>query len=437
MFKNESNCARLRHRRAGRAILRAAAIAAVGMVSWLTNAAAQNFTDTLRLDDAVALAVAGNDMLRAARLGADVAAERVPRAGAWMNPQLTLALRNRPIGDFGTDERMTMNVVEVGQQIPWPGKLGYTKERAGLLAEASLFEADELRLQLAARVKAAYFQIAFTDRAITIMEGTRELLRGFHEVSSTRYAVGAGLQQDVLQAQVAVAQMTEDITVMRQNRVAMAARLNALLGRSPTVPIPGLELPRTLDELAGVEALMSEAAAGRPALAAVRVRTEAAEAGYRAARRALYPDFMLRVAYGQRPQFDDMVTLMVGVSVPIFASSRQLPLRREMLAMQAMEEARERDLYNETFARVTELRAEAERARALSVLYANAVLPQARAAVESALSAYRVGRVDYSTLVQNEMTVNRYEIESVRLTADYHRALAELEALVGHGPQEK
>ncbi len=35
------------------------------------------------------------------------------------------------------------------------------------------------------------------------------------------------------------------------------------------------------------------------------------------------------------------------------------------------------------------------------------------------------------TLVQNEMTVNRYEIESVRLTAEYHRAVAQIEALIG------
>jgi hypothetical protein len=35
------------------------------------------------------------------------------------------------------------------------------------------------------------------------------------------------------------------------------------------------------------------------------------------------------------------------------------------------------------------------------------------------------------TLVTNQMTVNRYEIESVRLAADYHNALARLEALVG------
>lgn len=99
--------------------------------------------------------------------------------------------------------------------------------------------------------------------------------------------------------------------------------------------------------------------------------------------------------------------------------------------MQSMEEARELDLYNETFAELTELRAQAERARNLSRLYASSVLPQARSAVESSLSAYQVGEVDYMTLVANEMTVNRYQIENVRLTAEYHQAVAQVEALVG------
>lgn len=98
--------------------------------------------------------------------------------------------------------------------------------------------------------------------------------------------------------------------------------------------------------------------------------------------------------------------------------------------MQASEEAMELDLYNETFARLAELRADAERARNLSHLYATAVLPQARAAVDAALSAYRVGSVDYMTLVESEMTVNRYEVESVRLAAQFRQAIAEIEALV-------
>lgn len=225
--------------------------------------------------------------------------------------------------------------------------------------------------------------------------------------------------------------MSEEITVMEQERVATAARFNALLGRDAGIEVPALELPAPGGAPPSLEALIAMAERQRPALQAARQHVLAAEAGYREARRELYPDFMLSVEYGQRPQYEDMVTIMLGVSLPLFAGSRQLPMRDEMRAMQAMEEAEERDLYNETYARLAELRAQAERARNLSALYASAVLPQARAAVESALSAYRVGRVDYMTLVNNEMTVNRYEIESVRLAAEYRQAVAGIEALIG------
>jgi outer membrane protein TolC len=387
--------------------------------------------DTLRLADALTEAREANPMLQAARLRADVTQERVPQAGALPDMQLSFGLMNRPIDDFGTDQAMTMNTFQVMQRFPWPGKLGFAEERARHLAQAASFDAEEAAVTLLSRVKGVYYQLAYMDRALDIMNETRELLRNFLQVSSAMYAVGTGLQQDVLQAQVAVAQMTENITVVEQNRLAMAARLNALLGREATVQVGALELPPAGEDLASVEQMMDQAVEQRPALRAAHERSQAAEAGYRAARRALYPDFTLTVGYGQRPQFDDLATVMLGVSVPLWAGSRQLPLRREMKAMQSMEEARELGVYNETFARLAELRAQAERARNLGGLYTTAVLPQAHASVESALSAYRVGSVDYMTLVENEMTVNRYEIETVRLAAEYHRAVAEIDALIG------
>ncbi len=386
--------------------------------------------DTLRLVDALTIAREANPGLQAARLRAVAAFERVPQAGAVPDPQLSFALMNRPITNFGTDEPMTMNQIQLGQMVPWPGKLRFAKARARRLADALALDADETELGLVASVKSVYYQLAYMDRALDIMVETRDLLRDFLRVSSAMYAVGTGQQQDVLQAQVAIASMTEDITVMQQDRLATAARLNALMGREATAQVGALELPPPRVELPEVEALMEQAALSRPALQAVRARVEAAEAGYRAARREIYPDFMVGLSYGQRPQFDDMATIMVGVTIPLFAGARQLPMRREMLAMQASEEATELDLYNETFARLAELRAEAARAQNLSGLYASAVLPQARAAVESALSAYRVGRVDYMTLVESEMTVNRYKIESVRLAAQFQRVVAEIEALV-------
>ncbi|MGD2153367.1 MAG: TolC family protein [Gemmatimonadales bacterium] len=395
-------------------------------------AAAQAPADTFRLADAVALARQANPMLQAARLRADVAEQRIPQSGAWPDPQLSFGFMNRPIDGLGrTDQPMTMNSVSLMQRFPWPGKLGFAEERAGRLAAADSLDAEEIERRLLARLESTYYQLAFMDRSLAIMRDTRGLLRDFFEVSAARYAVGSGLQQDVLQAQVSIAQMTEDITVMEQDRVAMAARLNALLGREATAPVGALELPAPGGELPPVTRLMDLAAERRPALRAARERALAAEAGYRAARRALYPDIAVSLTYGGRPQFDDFVSLTFGISIPVFAGSRQLPLRREMQAMQKMEEARELDLHNETFAQLAELRAQAERARSLSTLYETSVLPQAQAAVESALSAYRVGRIDYTTLVVNEMTVNRYRIESVRLTAQYHRAVAQVEALVG------
>ncbi|HET7038576.1 MAG TPA: TolC family protein [Gemmatimonadales bacterium] len=396
--------------------------------------AAQAAGDTLRLADAVAAARAVNPMLQAVRLSADAAAERVPQAGALPDPQLEFGLVNRMLPSFSAEEPMTMNEVRLRQMFPWPGKLGFGKQRARHLARAGGFEALDAEVMLVSRVKAVYAELAYMDRALAIMDRTRGLLRDFFQVSQAMYSVGEGLQQDVLQAQVAVARMTEDIVVMQQERLAMAARLNALMGRGASEPIGPLELAdpaAALPALPGVDSLMARAAAGRPALQAAYERVRAADAGYRAARRELYPDFMVQLAYGQRPQFDDMATVMLGFSIPLWAGARQLPMRREMAAMRAGEDAMARELYNETFAELTERRAQAERARSLAELYDSSILPQARAAVEAALSAYRVGRVNYMTLVESEMTVNRYEIELVRLAAAYQQAVAEIEALVG------
>jgi len=405
--------------------------AAGGLVWGRAPVAAQTPADTLRLADVVALTRDANPMIAAARLRADVAAERIAPAGALPDPQLSFGLMNRPLWGFGTDQPMTMNQVQLAQRLPWPGKLGFGQERAEHLARASALDAVDAEVRLVSRAKTAYHQLAYMDRAIAIMERTRDLLRDFFQVSQQMYAVGEGLQQDVLQAQVAVARMTEDLVVMQQNRVATAARLNALMGRGAADTVGVLESPEPGPALPAVDSLMARAAAARPALQAAYERVQAADAGYRAARRQLYPDFMVSVAWGQRPQFDDMATLMVGITLPIWAGARQLPMRREMEAMRASEDAMARDLYNETFAELTEARADADRARQLANLYETSILPQARAAVEAALSAYRVGRVNYMTLVESEMTVNRYEIELVRLGAQYQQAAARIEALLG------
>ena len=393
--------------------------------------------DTLRLVEALRIAREANPMLRAARASATVASQRVGPAGALPDPQLQFGLMNRMASDFGsTVDPMTMNQLQLMQMLPWPGKLGGARRAARHTAAAAGADADELERMLAAQVRMAYFEAAYADRALEVMRRTQGLLRDFLDVSTTMYAVGSAVQQDVLRAQVEVARMGEEITRMGQERVAMAARLNALLGRAATEPVTALELPEpAVGDLPAVDSLLAWALDGRPALRAGAERVAAAEATLSAARRDLFPDFSLGVAYQQRPQFPTMVSLMVGINLPIFAGAKQLPMRREMAAMRDMSAAELANLRNETVARIVEIRASAEQDRNLARLYRGSIVPQARAAVQAALSSYRVGRVTFMTLVDNQMTVNRYETETYRLLADYQQAVGELEALVGREVQ--
>jgi len=386
-------------------------------------------SDTLRLTDAVAAARAANPAVQASRLRAEAEQERVSPAGALPDPVLELGLLNRPFDGFGTDERMTMNVIGLKQAFPWPGNQGFSEEGRDHAARAARFDAAEVEAQVVARTRAVHARLAYLDRAIAITAYTRSMLRDFLEVAESRYATGAGVQQDVLQAQVAVGRTTADLAGMEQERVATAARLNALMGRPAGEEIPAVDLPAPGAESLPLDSLMVLARTGRPALAAAEERALAAEARYRAAGRASYPDFELRVAYGQRPQYTDMGSIALGVSLPIWGGSKDKPLQRAAAADQAELDARALELHYDTYARLGELRAADERARTLEEIYRVQILPQAEASVESAFAAYQVGSVDYATLLDARLTVNQYAIDRVRLAAERLQATAEIEAL--------
>jgi outer membrane protein TolC len=126
-----------------------------------------------------------------------------------------------------------------------------------------------------------------------------------------------------------------------------------------------------------------------------------------------------------------MGSLMLGFNVPIFARSRQLKMREEATAMQQMAQAELVDARSQVNARIGELLAELDRARTLVQLYRAEVLPQAEANVTSSYASYRVGSVDFMTLVDAQMTVNQYRQELFALLADYGQLVAELEMAVG------
>jgi outer membrane protein TolC len=169
-------------------------------------------------------------------------------------------------------------------------------------------------------------------------------------------------------------------------------------------------------------------------LARGRLGIERARTRQALARRELWPDLTVGIQYGQRPSemgTERMGSLMLGFSLPVFAGQRQLQMRREAAAMELMAGAELTDMRVRVNARLGELVAELDRARTLITLYRSEVLPQAHANVSSAFSGYRVGAVDFMTLVDAQMTVNEYQQDLFALLAEYGLMIAELEMAVG------
>jgi outer membrane protein, heavy metal efflux system len=391
---------------------------------------------TLSLDEVYRLAWERNPMLKAAGAMADAIETREAAASLPPDPTLQLGVMNFSIPGFDTDMPSSMAPsIQAMQMVPFPGKLGLSGRIAEQSTEMARAGADERWWEVRSMAARAFFGIYEIDQQLEVMRETLGLLENFQEVADALYRAGTGRQSDVLRANVEVSRMEAEIARMEAMRKVATARLNAVLNRPAATAVAAVALPSLPSTSPEQETLVAWSEETRPLLSRSRTGVERAQTRQALARRQIWPDLSLGLQYGQRNAgamgTERMGSAMIGFSIPVFAASRQLRMRDEASAMEAMAQAELSAARAEVDSRIGELLAELDRARTLIELFRNDVLPQAEANVESSFASYRVGAVDFMTLVDAQMTANRYEQELYALVADYGRSVAELEATVG------
>ena len=400
-----------------------------------------------RLGDLYAQAQLSNPRIAAARELVRAAEARVPGAKRPPDPQLQLGFMNYTLPGLAPMAPLGMTQLQLMQMVPIGGKLHLAGRAAGAEASAATARAEDVALELRSQTAMAFYDLYTADQQLAIERETLRLLQDIARSAESMYRVGGGRQADVLRAQVEIARMAGDTLRMLAMRDAMAAKLNALLDRDASTPVAPAALPLFPDSMPARSWLDSVAVTGRPMIRAGLDEVRAADARAELARREIIPDLQVGVQYGQQrgsmtgtdaagmPTTERttqrMGSLMIGASIPIFARDRQLQMRREAGAMKAMAEADVAAMRADTRGRIGEAYAALTRARELQRLYRTTVLPQAEATVSSALSAYRNGSVDFMTLLDNRMTVNKYREELATLQADEGKAWADLEMLTG------
>ncbi|GAB4380959.1 MAG: TolC family protein [Calditrichia bacterium] len=320
---------------------------------------------------------------------------------------------------------------------PFPGKLGLKEQIAAENARVSQAQLQETRNQLVNDLKSIYFNLFFVDKAIETTLKNTSLVQSFVQIAQTKYAVGKGLQQDVLKAQVELSKMEDKLIGLRQKRAALEARLNALLNRPADAPVgktPELEPGNFSFNLAELKELADQ---NRPLFAAWQAMERQSMQKVKLAKKEYLPDFKITAAYTQRDVLQngmggaDFVSGLFSMNIPLYFWKKQRKNVEENRYLQSAVQRNFQNIRNQVYAALEETLSEVEKNQRLSDLYRNGIIPQATQSLHSAISGYQTDKVDFLTLLSNQITLFNYQLDYYRILSDYYTGIAKLELLTG------
>jgi outer membrane protein TolC len=414
-------------------------VAVYGSIATVTQAEP---VEALTIAQAELIALATNPSLAGAKAQAEAMAAMPAQAGALPDPLLGLNAMNLPVDTFDLDqEPMTQMQVSLSQAFPFPGKRGLRREAAEHEAAAASAAVGERRQHLIGDVRALWWQLFALDRSLTIVRENQGLMRDFVEITRTKYKVGAGLQQDVLLAQLELSRLLNDELQLVSRRQAAAAGFNALLNRPAAYAVRLAPVPANdrLPELPTEQLLLDMAVENRPLLSGRRELVEAARDRADLAKKDYYPDFRLGAAYGFRSTDDrvtgetlpDFLSVMFSVNLPIYSGSRQSKALEQRQSELSQRRFMLGDSLRSVEASISQQRARYVAARQQVLLFSTAILPQAEQTVESMLAGYQVNEVDFLNVINAELRLFNSQVSYWEALGSAKESLARLAAAVG------
>lgn len=407
----------------------------------LSNPGLANQPDSVQTEDLsawVQQVLENNPKLQASSDQIEVMKTRIPQSKAMPDPMVGVNFMNFPVNSFTLDqEPMTGIQFSATQMFPWPGKLGIKGQIAEQGTEISRLQYEELKNQLTNQAKQLYYELYYIDQALETVRNNQEVLQHFVKIAESKYEVGNGLQQDVIKAQVELSKMMDKEISLQNKRETLEAEINALMNRSPDVPIGHPILPEHTAAIYDLATLKLTADEHRPLLKAWHQKMELSSRQIALAKKSYYPDLKVGLAYTQRSKLEtgmggvDFLSLMLGVNVPIYHHQKQEMKVEEMKFSRNSVQSRLSDVQSGVYRQLEKQLSGLNRNQQLIQLYETGLIPQTEQSLNAATAGYQTGKVDFLTLLNNQITLFNTRLAYYRALVDYQKNLAELDAAAG------
>lgn len=398
-----------------------------------THASTTASSQTVTVDELVRQALAHNPAISSGAHEVEAQRRKVPQASALPDPTVGVGwMGNARPFSVQTGDPSSYRSLSAMQMLPFPGKRGLRGQIATKEADATQWDLEGIRRRVSADVKSAYYDYWYYDKAIRTTQENRDLLTKLSNIAEARYRVGKGTQADVLRSQVEISMLLQKLTILDQARATAQARLNTLLSRDPDASLPpAADLPSISPLNYSLDDLYKLARENDPEFQRMQKMIERSQLATNLANKDYMPDLSVGYMYEQRPAMPDMHGFTFTVNIPVFYRSKQREevrqAKEEELSASSARDNRQNELYFD----LKQNYLAAKASETLLKLFSQGVVPQSSLALESSMSSYQVGNVDFLTMIGNFTTVLNYETDYYREMANYQTSLARIEALIG------
>lgn len=401
-------------------------------ISGNTGFAGPDFQGITTLDALIEEAVNNNLKLKSLRSRIDAAEKKIPQAGSWADPKLSVGLMSLPVSQFDLGlEPMTQKQVGLMQRIPIPGITELRRNSAEKDRTIEELQYTEERNAVVKNVSQKFFELCLIDRSIRITEDKRTLFNGMADAARSKYEVGEGILQDVLKAQLESSRLHDRLITLQGKRNRTVYALNRLIGRNQEEQVDNTSaIDLTIDDYGNIDELMS-GFENNPVIQRMKQNIEKRRIAADLSRKQYLPFIDLGVTYGQRQGRRDFLSALVSVSLPVWSSRKQSKAVEEsVIRIQTAEEELDNtidDIQMQVRSLMSELNDIRERIKLLEEI----IIPQAGLSVESAHSAYQVGKADFLTLLNSHQVLLNSELSYYERLSEYRKKRAELDFIIG------
>jgi len=380
-------------------------------------------------------ATRNNPDILAARRGWQAATQVPSQVSTPPDPQVTIQHVSvgspRPFAGFSNSDFAYIGF-GISQDLPYPGKLKLKGEAAQQDAAVGRERLEAVRRSVLQQVKDAYFQIAYVQQTLEVLDRNGKLLEQIEKIADARYRVGEGSQQDVLKAQLERTKLLREVAHHHELMDTQQAQLIKLLNRPPgspellTEPLVETPLRYTSNEL--LEKVRTE----NPEVASQQEMVKKQSLQVEIARKDRYPDFSVQYMWQHTAeQFRDYYMLSFSARIPIY---RRRKLNPEM--NQAVEELNRsrREYESQVQSSYFDVRNQyiaADTASQMLKIYREGLIPQALATYQAGLASYQTGTLDFESLFSTFMDVLNFDGEYWKTLMEHETALARIEQITG------